>query len=155
MSFLGLSQEEIEAASAIFSEYDADHSGVIDAWELKRALTRLGQAPSEDEVFALLSEADTTGDAKIDFGEFLRVISMHKTTHNQETLEDEIFEAYLSLGGTPDKKGFVDKQTVVETIRKFGLLIDVEGLFNEIDVDNNRKVDYAEFAQFLREATKS
>ena len=42
-----------------FKKYDVDHSGCIDAWELKEAMKSLGQNPTDDELFALLAQVDT------------------------------------------------------------------------------------------------
>ena len=42
-----------------FNKYDVDHSGCIDAWELKEAMKSLGQNPSDEELFALLAQVDT------------------------------------------------------------------------------------------------
>ena len=42
-----------------FNKYDVDHSGCIDAWELKEAMKSLGQNPSDEELFALLAQVDS------------------------------------------------------------------------------------------------
>eukprot|EP00960_Hanusia_phi_P047976 758707-Hanusia_phi.AAC.3 len=45
-----LSQQEIEKAHDAFEKFDVDHSGCIDAWELKEAMKSLGQNPTDEEV---------------------------------------------------------------------------------------------------------
>ena len=62
-----LSQQDIEKAHDAFEKFDVDHSGCIDAWELKEAMKSLGQDPTDEEVFGLLSMVDTDGSGNIDF----------------------------------------------------------------------------------------
>jgi Ca2+-binding EF-hand superfamily protein len=45
-----LSQQDIEKAHDAFEKFDVDHSGCIDAWELKEAMKSLGQNPTDEEV---------------------------------------------------------------------------------------------------------
>jgi Ca2+-binding EF-hand superfamily protein len=62
-----LSQQDIEKAHDAFEKFDVDHSGCIDAWELKEAMKSLGQNPTDEEVFGLLAQVDTDGSGNIDF----------------------------------------------------------------------------------------
>ena len=48
-----LSQQDIEKAHDAFEKFDVDHSGCIDAWELKEAMKSLGQNPTDEEVIML------------------------------------------------------------------------------------------------------
>lgn len=45
-----LSSQEIEEAHKAFVQFDADHSGTIEVWELQQILEALGQKPTEQEV---------------------------------------------------------------------------------------------------------
>jgi Ca2+-binding EF-hand superfamily protein len=146
---LGLTQEEIDRAREVFASFDTDKSDTIDVWELKGALQKLGQNPSDDEVFALLSELDESRDSSLDFGEFLRLLGVQKKETSKETEDDEIFEAYLSLGGNLERTAFIDKQAVVDVVRKFGLTVDIDKIWDDIDTNRDKKVDYREFAYLL------
>ena len=42
-----------------FTRFDVDHSGCIDAWELKEAMKSLGQNLTDEDLFALLAQVDT------------------------------------------------------------------------------------------------
>jgi Ca2+-binding EF-hand superfamily protein len=48
-----LSQQEIEKAHDAFEKFDVDHSGCIDAWELKEAMKSLGQVESSTRLMIL------------------------------------------------------------------------------------------------------
>ncbi len=54
-----LSQEEIEACRDAFMVFDKDRSGAIDVWELRLVLETMGQKPTEDELFQMISEVDS------------------------------------------------------------------------------------------------
>ena len=82
-----LSQQEIEKAHDAFEKFDVDHSGCIDAWELKEAMKSLGQNPTDEEVFGLLAQVDTDGSGNIDFQEFLQVIEKQRDSQG-DTGED-------------------------------------------------------------------
>ena len=57
-----LGPEELEKA---FSMFDRDGDGFIDANELRRLLTNLGEKLTEDEVDEMIREVDIDGDGKI------------------------------------------------------------------------------------------
>ena len=52
-----------------FLAFDKDRSGTIDVWELRQVLEAMGQAPTEDELFTMISEVDENMSGSIDFGE--------------------------------------------------------------------------------------
>ena len=47
--------------------YDKDHSGTIDAWELRQVLESMGQKPTDEEIFNLISTVDEDMSQTIDF----------------------------------------------------------------------------------------
>ncbi|KAJ1478464.1 hypothetical protein T484DRAFT_1669656 [Baffinella frigidus] len=51
-----LTQEEIDKCREAFERFDKDGSGTIDAWELKETLKAMGQNPTDEEVFQMLSQ---------------------------------------------------------------------------------------------------
>lgn len=53
-----------------FSVFDRDKNGLIDASELKCAMSKLGYDLTNDEVATMIKEADLDGNGKIDFDEY-------------------------------------------------------------------------------------
>jgi calmodulin len=54
-----------------FKVFDLDGDGFISASELRQVMTSLGDQMSEEEVGRMLQEADTDGDGKINYEEFV------------------------------------------------------------------------------------
>lgn len=65
-------EEEILEAFKIF---DKDGDGLITARELKHVMANLGEVLSEDEVDAMIKEADIDGDGSINYAEFFVMVS--------------------------------------------------------------------------------
>jgi calmodulin len=53
-----LNQVEIDECRSAFHSFDKDQSGTIDVWELKAVLEGMGQSPTEEELFQMISEVD-------------------------------------------------------------------------------------------------
>ena len=68
-----LTQDEIDRCRDAFLAFDKDRSGTIDVWELRQVLEAMGQKPTEEELFQMISEVDDNMSGSIDFGEFLKV----------------------------------------------------------------------------------
>jgi len=57
-----------------FKVFDKDKSSKISAAELKHVITNLGQNVDEDEMEAMMAEADKDGNGSIDYNEFVKVL---------------------------------------------------------------------------------
>ena len=87
----------------------------IDVWELKSVLEAMGQRPTEDELFSLISEVDSDFSGTIDFSEFLRIIEKQKekaTAHNDE---QDFIDAFVACGGNEDKSGVGEQRAAPRT----------------------------------------
>ena len=82
-----LSQEEIDGCREAFNAFDKDRSHTIDVWELRQVLEAMGQKPTEEELFQMISEVDEDMSGSIDFAEFLKVIENQKD--RAENFDDE------------------------------------------------------------------
>lgn len=83
-----------------------------------------GQAPTEDELFHMISEVDENKSGSIDFGEFVKVVESQKKRAESFDDDNDMIDAYVAVGGKPDKSGHVKRETLVQIIKyDFGLTI--------------------------------
>ncbi|KAH9507180.1 putative N-acetyltransferase 8B [Bulinus truncatus] len=69
-------KEEIQANQrAAFRVFDKDGNGFITTDELRLAMTSMGEKMSEKEVDQMIREADRNGDGRVDYNEFIRLIT--------------------------------------------------------------------------------
>ncbi|KAJ7562542.1 hypothetical protein O6H91_03G073700 [Diphasiastrum complanatum] len=64
-----------EEVLALFNAFDRDGNGYITAVELAHTMARLGRALSATELTGMIMEADTDGDGRISFTEFVDALS--------------------------------------------------------------------------------
>ena len=67
-----LSQDQIAELRKAFDVMDANKDGVVTPDELKKLLTGLGEDVTDDVVQEMINIADTNGDGKVDFEEFVK-----------------------------------------------------------------------------------
>ena len=113
----GLSNEEIEACRTAFAMFDKDFSGSIDIHELRRTLNAMGQHPSEEELFLMVSQVDDNGSGTIEFPEFMQLILSQKVQQEHEDNESDTIDAFVALGGNPDKSGVVKTAKLSHVIK--------------------------------------
>ena len=65
-------EEELREAFRLF---DNDGNGFISASELKHVMTTFGERLSEEEVDEMIREADLNGDGRVDYGEFVKMMT--------------------------------------------------------------------------------
>ena len=151
-SGMPLSGREIDACREAFVAFDKDKSGTIDVWELRQVLADMGQAPTEEELFAMMAEVDDNMSGSIDFPEFLAVVESQKTQAEQLSKNNDMLDAFVACGGNADKTGSVSRETLVKIIKHdFQLTIDLEELIDSVDTDGSGEIEYDEFRVMLSE----
>ncbi|CAF0725065.1 unnamed protein product [Adineta steineri] len=68
--FKKYSNDELRVA---FQQFDQDGSGYIQAGELENIMQKMGRRFNKDEIDAMITSLDKTGDGKIGFDEFVQL----------------------------------------------------------------------------------
>jgi len=142
-----LDEAFIQKCREAFNTFDADGSGTIDTQEMKLLLEAIGESPTEEELFRFMADVDEDGTGEIEFAEFLR--AFEKQRGGQQEIEDEedTIDAFIALGGEPDKTGFIDIKKLVKVVKEeFSMTIKIERLVEELDKDKDGKLNFHEFA---------
>ncbi|KAL6962017.1 Calcium-dependent protein kinase 12 [Sarracenia purpurea var. burkii] len=140
-----LSEEEIGGLKQLFKMIDTDNSGTITFEELKEGLKRVGSELMESEIKALMKAADIDNNGTIDYGEFIAA-----TLHlNKIEREENLLAAFSFFD--KDGSGYITSDELQQACKDFGLGdVRLDEMINEIDQDNDGRIDYAEFATMMR-----
>ena len=66
-----LSPEQVTELKDVFAQLDVNNDGFITKDELKKMMEGLGEKVEESMIDAMIAMADSNGDGKIDFNEFV------------------------------------------------------------------------------------
>eukprot|EP00792_Barthelona_sp_PAP020_P012299 TRINITY_DN690_c0_g1_i1.p2 TRINITY_DN690_c0_g1~~TRINITY_DN690_c0_g1_i1.p2 ORF type:complete len:166 (+),score=61.21 TRINITY_DN690_c0_g1_i1:30-500(+) len=149
-----LTQAEIDACKNSFSRFARVETGHINMWQLRRCLNELNKEPPEEEFIRLIEHIDDNGTGEIVFNQFLQIISNQKMLARPDD-DDDTLEAFVAVGGNPDKSGTVLIETINKTIAAYGLAININDLLQKFDEDGTGKLDYEKFALMLTDRNRS
>ena len=103
-------------------------------------IKELGQKPSKEDLYKMISQVDKENKGfigndgvdislnvlSIDFKDFLKAIAYWKILESEKE-EDDLVDAFVAMGGQPDKTGSVDAKSLIRTIKnEFEMTIDIE-----------------------------
>lgn len=139
-------EEDLKGLKAMFTNIDTDKSGTITYEELKTGLARLGSKLSEDEVRELMKAADVDGNGTIDYIEFITA-TMHR---HRLKREENLYKAFQYFD--KDNSGYITKDELEIALKKYemGDEASIREIIFEVDVDNDGKINYAEFCAMMR-----
>ncbi|XP_074585527.1 calcium-dependent protein kinase 17-like [Curcuma longa] len=140
-----LSDEEIAGLKEMFKMIDADNSGQITFEELKIGLEKVGANLKESEISVLMKAADIDNNGTIDYGEFIAA-----TLHlNKIEREDNLFSAFSYFD--KDGSGYITHDELQKACEEFGIQdAHIEEIIQEIDQDNDGRIDYNEFVTMMQ-----
>ena len=111
----------------------------------------LGQNPTDEEIKAMMEEADSSGDGEIDFVEFATL--MGRRLQEQDTHEEleEVFKIFDKNG---DKE--IDYKDLKEVFVELGTDISIEDcrrLVQMHDINGDGRLQFNEFVSFMMAKT--
>eukprot|EP00241_Pyramimonas_parkeae_P008480 CAMPEP_0114251018 /NCGR_PEP_ID=MMETSP0058-20121206/15031_1 /TAXON_ID=36894 /ORGANISM="Pyramimonas parkeae, CCMP726" /LENGTH=105 /DNA_ID=CAMNT_0001364761 /DNA_START=423 /DNA_END=741 /DNA_ORIENTATION=- len=92
-------------------------------------------------------QVDEDGSNEIHFAEFLKIIEAHKANNNKDEDETDTLEAFVALGGAPDKTGGVPMAKLSLLTEEFGLEVGAADLALKPSEDG--LIDYAQFRTLM------
>ncbi|KAG5076557.1 hypothetical protein JHK82_055252 [Glycine max] len=141
-----LSEEEIMGLKEMFRGMDTDNSGTITIEELKQGLAKQGTKLTEQEVKQLMEAADADGNGTIDYDEFITA-TMHMNRMNRE---EHLYTAFQYFD--KDNSGFITTEELEQALREYNMHDgrDIKEILQEVDGDNDGRINYDEFAAMMR-----
>ncbi len=142
-----LSTRQLQELKEIFDLCDADRDGKLTTRELGTLMRGLGQTPSEIELQEIVNEVDLEGSGKIDFKEFIRLM----TRKMKDTdLDQEMKETFKIMD--VDSNGLInssDLKTIVKNLGEKYTKEEVEEMIKEGDIDEDKQISYDEFIRIM------
>ncbi|KFK42039.1 hypothetical protein AALP_AA2G204000 [Arabis alpina] len=144
-----LSEEEIKGLKQMFKNMDIDGSGTITFDELNTGLHRLGSKLTESEIKQLMEAADVDKSGTIDYIEFITA-TMHR--HRLEK-EEHLLEAFKFFD--KDRSGFITRDELKHSMTQYGMGDDatIDEVINDVDTDNDGRINYEEFVAMMTKGT--
>ncbi|KAG5010979.1 hypothetical protein JHK87_019494 [Glycine soja] len=141
-----LSEEEIMGLKEMFKGMDTDNSGTITIEELKQGLAKQGTKLTEQEVKQLLEAADADGNGTIDYDEFITATMQM----NRMNREEHLYTAFQYFD--KDNSGFITTEELEQALREYNMHDgrDIKEILQEVDGDNDGRINYDEFAAMMR-----
>eukprot|EP01006_Ploeotia_vitrea_P031596 TRINITY_DN63923_c1_g1_i1.p2 TRINITY_DN63923_c1_g1~~TRINITY_DN63923_c1_g1_i1.p2 ORF type:complete len:487 (-),score=46.12 TRINITY_DN63923_c1_g1_i1:1844-3304(-) len=131
-----------------------DHSGGMTGFlKIREVLTQLGQVLTDNEVLELMNKVEYKEGHILTFYSFTRMMELLKRRHLINSTSDTA-DAFVALGGQRDKSGEIDARQLRDTVKQFGLTLDIDRLIEEVDSDGSGMIDFDEF-QFIFDTANS
>ncbi|EOD33055.1 hypothetical protein EMIHUDRAFT_467857 [Emiliania huxleyi CCMP1516] len=154
MMAASMAPEEVAGLRELFSAADVNDDGTISVLELRDIMQKPGYAgigeessilASVEKLNALLNEADVDGSGNLDLEEFIAATVHTSKLYKEEKLRDT-FDKF-----DVDGSGFLSREEIKAALNERGLNeAGLQGIFEEVDTNNDGKVDYDEFCSLMR-----
>lgn len=139
----GYTDEDILELKEAFDLFDADKSGSIDPKELKDVIEDFGLDEKNAAIFDMISEIDVDGNGKIEFGEFLDMISGKTADENSMEEVRKVFNIFDT-----DKTGFITFQNLRQIVNDLGEELSDATLQNLIEKGDSNADKLVSFEDF-------
>jgi len=146
---VGLDEEQTEELREAFNLFDTEHSGTIDARELKAALRALGfdQIKKED-VRRMLADVGKDPTQPIDFNDFCEMMRGRMPDKNSRSEIDKVFALF-----DEDETGKISFRNLKRIAQELGESLtdeELQEMIEEADRDGDGLINMDEFYRVMR-----
>ncbi|KAJ3259789.1 Centrin-1 [Boothiomyces macroporosus] len=138
-------KQEIREA---FDLFDTDGSGTIDVKELKVAMRALGFEPKKEEIKKMMVDVDKSGTGKIDFNEFLELMTQKMA---EKDSKEEILKAFKLFDD--DDTGAISFKNLKRVAKELGEGLtdeELQEMIDEADRNGDGVIDQEEFLRIMK-----
>ena len=97
----------------------------------------------------MIADTDPNNTGQLAFHQFKDIVQA-KRENEKGSSDADLLDAFVAMGGDQDGGGCVQKDRLIETIKKeFEMTIDIEALINEVDEDGSGEIEFDEFKELL------
>ena len=144
-----ISKSEYETCKKIFDMMDENGDGHIDIRELREFLIKMGYAPTDKDLFHLISDVDIEGKSHITFDDFLRLQIKEKNRIVNE-VDQDVLNAFVALGGNADLTGNIEIDKIENILTEiFDSSLHLDMLFKNMGKQKLATLNFYEFKALL------
>lgn len=145
----GLTEDEVLEIKEAFDLFDADKSGTIDTEELKQALQNLGIDAKNQTLQNMMSDLDKDKSGKIDFDEFIDMMTAKMSDRDTEEDLRKVFRLFLGDDEKSDKIALKHLKRVARELNENMSDEELNEMITRADLDRDGLVDFNEFFQIM------
>eukprot|EP00761_Pharyngomonas_kirbyi_P007300 gb/GECH01007310.1/.p1 GENE.gb/GECH01007310.1/~~gb/GECH01007310.1/.p1 ORF type:complete len:158 (+),score=36.25 gb/GECH01007310.1/:1-474(+) len=149
---------QLETIKEIFESFNTDGTGYVSLFHAVFMFNKLGFYVTEDHLKILKKEVigeegraeesgqqeDDDEDNEVNVHQFVSMLRLHcSRTCDKAHSEQPYVDAFVALGGSPDKSGHIQADKITDLIKRFNLDLDIFTMC--------RKGDYDEISHLLKE----
>ncbi|XP_054437771.1 centrin-2 [Pteronotus mesoamericanus] len=146
-----LTAEQIQEIRQAFDLFDTDATGTIDVKELKVAMRALGFEPKKEEIKKMISEIDKEGTGKMNFNDFLTVMTQKMS---EKDTKEEILKAFKLFDD--DETGTISFNNLKRVAKELGENLtdeELQEMIDEADRDGDGEVNEQEFLRIMKKTS--
>uniref|UniRef100_A0A8D1YFS9 Centrin 2 n=4 Tax=Suina TaxID=35497 RepID=A0A8D1YFS9_PIG len=146
-----LTEEQKQEIREAFDLFDADGTGTIDVKELKVAMRALGFEPKKEEIKKMISEIDKEGTGKMNFSDFLTVMTQKMS---EKDTKEEILKAFKLFDD--DETGKISFKNLKRVAKELGENLtdeELQEMIDEADRDGDGEVNEQEFLRIMKKTS--
>mmetsp|Transcript_21645 Transcript_21645/g.49290 ORF Transcript_21645/g.49290 Transcript_21645/m.49290 type:complete len:214 (-) Transcript_21645:114-755(-) len=144
----GLDEEQIEELREAFNLFDTEHSGTIDARELKAALRALGFEVKKEDVRRMLSDVGKDPTQPIDFNDFQEMMRGRMPDKNSRAEIDKVFALFDE--DQTNKISFWNLKRIAQELGESLSDEELHEMIEEADRDGDGLINPDEFYRVMR-----
>mmetsp|Transcript_50318 Transcript_50318/g.110053 ORF Transcript_50318/g.110053 Transcript_50318/m.110053 type:complete len:183 (+) Transcript_50318:56-604(+) len=143
-----LSEEQVEELREAFNLFDTDHTGSIDARELKAAMRALGFEVKKDDVRRMMADIGKDPSAPISFDDFQEIMSSRM---GEKDSREEIMKIFSLFD--EDNTGKISFRALKRITQELGESLtdeDLQEMIDEADRDGDGLINSEDFYRVMR-----
>merc|ERR1719191_2534245 len=144
----GLDEEQIEELREAFNLFDTEHSGTIDARELKAALRALGFEVKKEDVRRMLADVGKEPSQPLTFDDFCEMMRGKMPDKNSRAEIDKVFALF-----DEDETGKISFRNLKRIAQELGESLtdqEMQEMIEEADRDGDGLISPDEFYRVMR-----
>ncbi|EEH60508.1 uncharacterized protein MICPUCDRAFT_12286, partial [Micromonas pusilla CCMP1545] len=143
-----MTKEEILGLKELFQSFDEDGSGTVTIKEFQKGLAKKGTSTTAAEVQQLLNTIDVDASGEIDYQEFIASTLSAAKFNSEENIARAF--AYFDT----DNSGYITVDELKKVIKENNVDVDATNFLDEVDKNNDGRVDYDEFLAMMTKEDK-